>query len=94
MLVVGDGCSDDSEQVVAAIGDPRVRWINLPSNNGHQSAPNNEGLRQARGEIVAYLGHDDLWLPRHLELLAGALDAQRADLAFSVAATVDAEDRV
>ena len=29
LLVVGDGCTDDSESVVAAVGDPRVRWINF-----------------------------------------------------------------
>src|SRR5438034_6974226 len=39
LLVVGDGCPDDSAEVVAAIDDPRVRWINLPANSGHQSAP-------------------------------------------------------
>ena len=50
LLVVGDGCTDQSERVVAAVGDPRVRWINLPRNTGHQSAPN-EGLRQARGQL-------------------------------------------
>src|SRR5690349_20582249 len=66
LLVVGDGCTDDSAEVVGAIGDPRVRWIGLENNSGHQSVPNNEGLRQARGEIIAYLGHDDLWLPDHL----------------------------
>ncbi|HEX7530939.1 MAG TPA: glycosyltransferase, partial [Pyrinomonadaceae bacterium] len=49
VLVVGDGCTDDSESVIKAIGDDRVRWINLPRNTGHQSEPNNEGLRQARG---------------------------------------------
>src|SRR5438046_5361757 len=48
LLVVGDGCTDDSESVVAAMGDPRVRWISLPANTGHQSGPNNEGLHQAR----------------------------------------------
>jgi glycosyltransferase involved in cell wall biosynthesis len=67
VLVVGDGCTDDSEQVVTAVTDPRVRWINLPVNDGHQSAANNEGLRQSRGSIIAYLGHDDLRLPHHLE---------------------------
>src|SRR5438046_2082830 len=63
LLVVGDGCTDDSEDVVAATSDPRVRWINLPANVGQQAGPNTEGLRQARGRLVAYLGHDDLCFP-------------------------------
>ena len=75
VLVVGDGCTDDSEAVVAGLGDSRVRWINLPANTGTQSGPNNEGLRQARGRYVAYLGHDDLWLPHHLACLVPALEA-------------------
>ena len=74
VLVIGDGCTDDSEQVVTATDDPRVRWINLPKRTGHQSGPNNEGLRQARGEVVAYLGHDDLWLPHHLAALDNGAD--------------------
>ena len=81
LLVVGDGCTDDSEAVVGRIGDPRVKWINLPTNTGHQSGPNNEGLRHARGQYIAYLGHDDLWLPHHLSCLVSALK-QGADLAY------------
>ena len=61
LLVIGDGCTDDSAQVVAEAADPRVRWIALPENSGHQSGPNNIGLSEARGEIIAYHGHDDLW---------------------------------
>ncbi len=83
LLVVGDGCTDDSEQVVSAIGDERLRWIGLPANAGHQSAPNNEGIRQARGELIAYLGHDDLWLPNHLEAMVEAIEAG-ADMAYGV----------
>ena len=86
LLVIGDGCTDDSERVVAGIGDPRVRWIGLPR-AGHQSGPNNEGIRQARGEYIAYLGHDDLWLRHHLAVLVPALDAG-ADVAHSVAMIV------
>ena len=93
LLVVGDGCTDDSERVVAAIGDPRVRWINLPANSGHQSAPNNEGLRQARGELIAYLGHDDLWLPHHLATLVSTLDAQSADVTHGMMVCVGPESR-
>jgi len=93
LLVVGDGCTDDSEQVVTAIADPRVRWINLPANSGHQSAPNNEGLRQARGSIIAYLGHDDLWLPHHLEVMVAAIDGG-ADVAHSIVHMIDAEGNI
>jgi glycosyltransferase involved in cell wall biosynthesis len=84
LIVAGDGCTDDSERVVAAIGDPRVRWINLPENTRHQSGPNNEALRQARGEIIAYLGHDDLWLPHHLAAHVAAYDATACDVAYSL----------
>lgn len=83
VLVVGDCCTDDSESVVEAVNDERVRWINLPANTGHQSGPNNEGLRQARGEFIAYLGHDDLWLPHHLACTVAALGAG-ADVAFGI----------
>jgi glycosyltransferase involved in cell wall biosynthesis len=93
LLVVGDGCTDDSEQVVTHITDPRLRWINLPVNDGHQSAPNNEGLRRARGSIIAYLGHDDLWLPHHLDVLVAAIDAG-ADVAYSIVHMIGAEGRV
>ncbi len=76
LLVVGDGCTDESADVVAAIDDPRVRWHNLARNTGHQAGPNAEGLRRARGEVIAYLGHDDLWLPDHLARLVPILDGR------------------
>jgi glycosyltransferase involved in cell wall biosynthesis len=92
LLVIGDGCSDDSADVVRRFDDPRVRWINLATNTGHQSGPNNEGLRVGRGEIVAYLGHDDLWLPHHLELLVGAVD-RGADVAHAITELVNPDGR-
>jgi glycosyltransferase involved in cell wall biosynthesis len=94
LLVIGDGCTDDSEQVVTAIGDPRVQWINLPENTRHQSGPNNEGLRRARGEFIAYLGHDDLWMPRHLELMLAALDRTNADAAYSLSVNVAQDSKL
>jgi glycosyltransferase involved in cell wall biosynthesis len=83
LLVIEDGCTDDSEEVVRRISDPRVKWINLATNTGHQSEPNNEGLRHARGQYIAYLGHDDLWLPHHLSCLVSALE-RGADLAYGI----------
>lgn len=93
LLVVGDGCTDDSEQVVTAIEDSRVRWINLPKGTGHQSGPNNEGLRQARGELIAYLGHDDLWLPHHLASHVASLE-NGTDWSCSIFAAVAPDGNV
>lgn len=70
LLVVGDACTDETEAVVRGVGDARVRWLNLASRVGSQSGPNNAGIAAARGAIIAYLGHDDIWEPDHLERMA------------------------
>src|SRR5512144_1383847 len=62
LWVIGDGCTDDSAELVASYADPRVHWYNLPVNSGYQSAPHNEGLRRARGRSIAHLNHDHLRL--------------------------------
>lgn len=67
--VVGDACTDGSEEVVDALKDPRFRWVNRATNSGSSSPGYREGLRRARGRYVAYLGHDDLWFPWHLSSL-------------------------
>jgi len=84
LWVIGDGCTDDSAELVASYGDPRVHWYNLPRNTGYQSEPHNEGLRRARGRYIAYLNHDDVWLPDHLERLVAVLERGEADVAYSI----------
>jgi glycosyltransferase involved in cell wall biosynthesis len=92
VLVIGDGCTDDSAEVVAALRDPRFRWENLSLNHGHQSTANNRGIALARGKWIAYLGHDDLWMPNHLEILVRELESKDADVAFSLAIVLGAPD--
>lgn len=84
MIVVGDACTDDTEEVVASFRDPRIRFLNLPKNFGDQGGPNNEGLRHARSEYIAYLSHDDLWREMHLEAALDGLDKNAADLVFTL----------
>lgn len=88
LIVVGDCCTDDSEAVVESFGDPRIRWHNRAANAGSQSLPNNDGIGLARGELIAYLGHDDLWTPDHLSRLVGAQRRAGADLAFSLSEVI------
>jgi len=80
LLVIGDGCTDDSELVVKSIPDARIRWHNLPVNSGHQATPNNTGVSLARGQYVAILGHDDLWHPRHLQSLLSTMTSRGVDI--------------
>lgn len=84
ILVIGDACTDDSEQVVAAAGDPRVRWINLERNSGSQAGPNQAGLEAAHGELIAYLGQDDVWRRDHVALLVADLERSGADVTSAV----------
>jgi hypothetical protein len=67
ILVVGDGCTDDSAAVVAEFNDPRLRRHNLERNHGGQWAANNYACENAAADWIAYLGHDDIWYPTHLE---------------------------
>jgi glycosyltransferase involved in cell wall biosynthesis len=82
--VIGDHCTDDSAEVVASLDDERIHWHNLPENSGHQSQPNNTGIERSRGQYIAYLGHDDIWHPTHLEKLVAGVEAAQADLGTSL----------
>jgi glycosyltransferase involved in cell wall biosynthesis len=73
VLVVDDGSSDDTEAVVAAYDDERVRYLAHETNRG-VSAARNTGVDAATGEYVAFLDSDDEWLPRKLARQLAVLD--------------------
>lgn len=60
VVVVDDGSTDDTMQVVTAFG-PRVRAFSQA--NSGPAAARNRAVREARGEYLAFLDGDDLWLP-------------------------------
>lgn len=70
LIVVDDGSKDDTAAVVAR-DFPQVRLFR--KENGGAATARNRGMREARGEYVAFLDSDDVWLP-------GKLNAQMAYL--------------
>src|SRR5258708_11567416 len=93
LLVVGDGCTDDSAEVVAGFDDPRIRYVDLSPRVGDQSGPTNAGIALARGRYVALLNHDDLWFPDHLERALETLERTGADFTFTLQLEADPDSR-
>jgi len=67
VLVVDDGSTDCTRNAVEPfLEDRRVRY--LYQQNRGQAAAKNHGVRESRGEYVAFLDADDMWAPEKLEL--------------------------
>lgn len=82
VLVVNDAGADVSEVVTQARESLPVRIINLPTNRGVAVA-RKVGLTAARGDYVAMLDDDDMWLPQHLQTALGKLDGDDADIVYT-----------
>jgi glycosyltransferase involved in cell wall biosynthesis len=82
IIVSDDGSTDNTAEIMAGLGDA-VTYIPLP-HRGQPAATRNAGLRVAKGEFVAFLDSDDLFLPDKLALQVAAFEAHpAAGLAYS-----------
>lgn len=66
-LIIVDDCStDNTDEIVDAIKDSRIRYFKNEKNSG-AAISRNKALREAKGQWIAYLDSDDLWMPKKLE---------------------------
>ena len=79
-IVVADGCTDGSVEAVRELGHEGLEVLDLPKGPGKGWGNRNEALELARGDVVAYLSDDDLWLPDHLERVGAVWDCLAPDL--------------
>lgn len=81
IIVVDDGSTDNTKEVVSSYGN-RINYIF--QENKERSAARNNGIIHAKGEYIALLDSDDMWLPNHLEVCFRALHSKPdAGLSFS-----------
>src|SRR4029077_15821019 len=96
IIVVDDGSTDDTVAVVEsfALRDRRIRLVRQ-ANRG-VAAARNRGLAEGRGDYIAPLDADDIWLPENLTRQVGALEAAGPATPFSFARffRIDEYDRV
>lgn len=92
-IVVGDAVTDDTGERIHALGDPRIRFIDLPFRGPYPedpiarwlvagTAPANRGLDEAAGAWIAPLDHDDEFDPDHIEVLLDHARSTRAELVY------------
>lgn len=78
-IIIGDGCTDTTEDIIKTINDPRIRFYNIKRKRPHHdydserdwllsaTYPANFALRKIRGEWIARIDDDDIWSKDHLE---------------------------
>ena len=89
LIVVDDGSTDETGQVLAGIGDRRLRVLRQAMNGGVVAA-RNVGFAAARGRYVAALDHDDLSHPQRLARQVAYLEAHTR--VVLVATEIEIED--
>ncbi|BAY15221.1 glycosyl transferase, group 2 family protein [Anabaenopsis circularis NIES-21] len=67
LIIVDDGSTDNTDEVVKEFTDPRIMFLALGKNYGGGYA-RNQGIKAASAELIAFLDSDDEWLPNKLEL--------------------------
>lgn len=81
LIVIDDGSTDDTAEVVRAFAaDPRLAYL-PPERNLGDAGARNRGIAAARGEWLAFQDSDDEWLPDKLELQMAVASALSADYA-------------
>ncbi len=80
LIILDNSSTDDTEEVIKGFGDKRIRHIRHEPMNISQAR--NLGVREARGEYIAFLDDDDEWLPHKIEVQVNFFERAAEDIAL------------
>jgi glycosyltransferase involved in cell wall biosynthesis len=83
LIVVDDASTDNTPDVIKRFLDSRLRYVRLPQNR-RVAAARNVGIREAAGEVLAFLDDDDYWLIQKLERQVPALLGASDDVGLNI----------
>lgn len=94
-LIIIDDCStDNTDSVVESfLEDKRIKYLRNEKNLG-AALTRNYGLREARGEWIAFLDSDDLWMPEKLEKQIKFMKESDYSLSYTEYEKIDEESKV
>lgn len=81
IIVVDDGSTDNTEKIIKSINDSRLRYIKLEKNCGACVA-RNRGIKEAKGEYIAFQDSDDTWVMNKLERQQSFINETNADMVY------------
>ncbi len=73
LFLIDDGSTDGSREYLERVETPFPKIV-LTQQNKRQSAARNLAAARATGKYLAFLDHDDIWFPRHLEKLVAPME--------------------
>lgn len=92
LLIVDDCSTDNTDEVLDEIHDPRIRIFKNECNSG-AAVSRNRALREAKGQWIAYLDSDDLWMPEKLEKQIEFMESHGYTFSYTNYEEIDADGK-
>ena len=81
LIIVDDGSTDNTAEVVGRNNDERIRYISYSPNKGANHA-RNVGMENAAGDFIAFADSDIIYEPKFLELFSTILNDDYVDIVW------------
>jgi glycosyltransferase involved in cell wall biosynthesis len=83
LIIVSDCSTDNTGRIVRALDDERIRFFELSNNSGLPAVVRNYGIRESKGDFIAFCDDDDIWVSNKLSVQIAIMQRKNVDFCFS-----------